>query len=83
MTDTINEKIARWKQAADIFLKQNLSVYVKEISNEFYFGHILFVGEESITLQCFGPSFKNGKKFTLYWPLIVDFDKYQEREVVV
>lgn len=78
--ETITDKITRWKMTAEVFLREDVPVFIKEVSEEFYFGHILLVGDDTLTIHCFNPTKKRGKRFTLYWALITDFDKYKEKE---
>ena len=74
--EKVKEKIERWKLAAEIFLKEDVRVYIKDVSEDIYFADILFVGDNAITIQCFAPQQRKNKKYTLYWYLISDFDKY-------
>ena len=76
--DTIKEMIERWKATAEIFLKTDVKVFIKDSSNNYYFADILLVGEDTITIQCFGPPQKKDLKFTLYWPLITELKEYAE-----
>lgn len=73
---TVTEKIERWKTTAEIFLKENIRVYIKDLGNEYYFADILFVGDRTITIQCFAPERKLGNKYTLWWNLIEEFEQY-------
>lgn len=72
--------IERWKATAELFLKNNEPAFVKDLSGDIYFCDILFVGDDTLTVQCFGPEQRSGKKFVLYWTLIEKFDKYDEIE---
>ena len=71
------DKVERWKATAEIFLKNNISVFIKDIDNNFYFGDILLVGEDVISIKCFSPKDRAGQKFNLYWMLIKDFEEYK------
>jgi hypothetical protein len=75
---TVTEKIERWKATAEIFLKNNIKVFIKDIENNFYFGDILFVGDDLIEIECFSPAHRRGQKCYLYWTLIEELDKYRE-----
>jgi len=75
--ETVKEQGERWKAIAELFLKEDIQVYIKDASDNIYFGDILFVGEDSLTIQCFAPEQRKEKKFVLYWPLIVRFEKYE------
>lgn len=77
----IRNKIERWKATAEIFLKNDTKVFVKDIDDNIYFADILLVCDDTLTIECFSPMHRRGQKFTIYWPLIVEFDEYKEREV--
>jgi len=77
-TDTVKDKFERYKALAEIFLKDNIPAAIKDSENNYYFCRILFVGEEKIRVHCFGPTQRGGKKFDLYYPLIVKFEEYEE-----
>ena len=76
--DKVKDNIERWKATAEIFLRDDIKVFIKDTSEDIYFADILLVGEDTLTIQCFGPKQREGKKFILYWPLIVEFNKYEE-----
>lgn len=76
--ETIKEKIERMKATADILLSNDKPVYVKDTSDTYYFGHILLIGDDTLTVQCFGPGLRKGMKVTLYWPLIIKLVEYRE-----
>ena len=67
-----------WKALAEIFLKNDTRVAIKDIDDSYYFADILFVGEDIIRINCFGPPAKAGKKYSLYWPLIVRVEEYRD-----
>lgn len=71
------EKIERYKATAEIFLRKDIPVFVKDVEDNLYFGNLIFVGEDSIRIECFGPEQRKGLRFTIYWPLILDFDEYE------
>ena len=77
-TDTIKEKSERWKATAEIFLKQNIQAFIKDTSDNIYLCDILFVGEDSLTVQCFAPSQRKDRKIVLYYPLITRMEEYRE-----
>jgi len=70
--------VENWKALAEIFLKNDTRALIKDIDNNFYFCDILFVGEDSIRIQCFDPPSRKGLKFNLYWPLIIRVEEYIE-----
>lgn len=78
--ERIKEQMERWKVLAETFLKEDKRVYIKDSSNNIYFAEIIFIGEDTLTLQCFAPEQRAGKTVILYWPLIVKLDEYREVE---
>ena len=77
--DRVDEKVERWKATAEIFLKNNIQAFVKDVSGDIYFCDILLVGDDALQVKCFGPNQRKDKKFNLYWPLIEEFGEYKEK----
>lgn len=78
MDEGFKVKMERWKQLGEIFLKNNIKAFIKDIDGNFYFADMILVGDDTLTFQCFDPEHRRGKKFRLYWPLIVEFEEYKE-----
>lgn len=76
MDQGTKDKIERWKGLAEIFLKNDTKVYIKDVDDNLYFCDLLLVGEDTITIQCFAPEQREGAKIMLYWPLIIKFEQY-------
>jgi len=76
--ETVNGKIERWKILAELLIKNNKSAYIKDINGNYYFGFIILSGDEKITIDCFGPQQRDGKREYLYWVQISDFDEFKE-----
>lgn len=74
----IMDKIERWKILADLLLKEDKRVFIKDIDDNWYFADILLVGEETLTIQCFAPEDRTGEKIVLYWALIKLFEEYKK-----
>lgn len=75
-----NEVKERWKDTAEIFLRDKIKTFIKTLGDDFYFGYVVFVGEETITIDCFAPTKRKGQRHILYWNLIKEFDKYNNKE---
>lgn len=75
--DKVKENMIRWKATAELFLRDDKRVFIKDTSDNIYFADIILVGEDTITIQCFGPEQRRGEKFTLYWPLIIHFEEFR------
>lgn len=76
--DNENSRISAWKNLAELFLKENKRVYLKDFNDDYYFADILLVGEQTILIKCFAPSDRKDKKITLYWAAIKRFAEYKE-----
>jgi len=68
------EKLERWKILAEVYLKEDKRVLIKDISDNWYFADILIVGEDSIEIQCYAPEQRAGQKYVLYWAMINYFE---------
>lgn len=77
--ETIKDKIERHKILAELFLKENIRVYIKDIDNTYYFCDILEVKEDILIIKCFAPIDKINKSYNFYWANIIDLKKYEEK----
>jgi len=78
MTEDIREKIERFKIKAESFLKTDTRAFIVDTNDTYYWCDIIFVGEETITIEAFDGVFKGVKK-RLYWADVVKFEEYRER----
>lgn len=74
----IQEMIERYKILAELYLKENRRIFIRDISDAYYFADILFVGETRLYIQCFAPESKIGQKVEILWPTIVKLEEYAE-----
>lgn len=72
----VKERTEAWKSTAELFLHNNVSVFVKDINGNIYFGDILLVGEDTLMIECFGPPKRLGRKETIYWSLVAELEQY-------
>lgn len=72
------DKVKAWKETAELFLEKDIKVYIKDLAGDIYFGEILLVGDDTITIKCFAPEQRANQNFKLYWTLIDRFDAYRE-----
>ncbi len=63
---------------AELLLKENKRIYIKDLSDDIYFADIVLVGEDSILIDCFAPEKRKGERKKLYWIMIVKMDEYKE-----
>lgn len=78
-TDRINERIEKWKKLADIFIKFNVPTFIREENGDLHFCNLVLNGEETILIDNFGPEQRKGKREQIYWLLIKEFDKFEEK----
>ena len=64
---TIKEKIERWILLTEQLLKENKSVYIKDINDNYFMGDIVLIGEEKITIDCFAPPQRANKRELIRW----------------
>ncbi len=74
------EKIEKWKLLADLFLRDDTQVFIKEENGDLHFCKIILNGNDSILIENFGPEQRAGKREKIYWLLIKEFDKFEEKE---
>ena len=74
------EKQTRFKLLADLFEKENIPAFIKELNGDIHFCNILVNGENSVLVEDFGPEQRAGKKIQIFWLNIQDFDKYEEKK---
>jgi len=75
----LDNKIERWKTTAEIFLRDNIKAYVRDVAGNYYFCEVLLVGEDTLIVQCFDPPQRRGDKITLYWSLVEEFKQFEVR----
>lgn len=75
----ILQRIEQWKLLAEIFTKNNSKIYIKTLAGDLHFCIIVLSGEDSITVDNFGPEQRAGKRDRIYWLEISDFDEYKNK----
>lgn len=78
-TDKVKDKIERLKGKADIFLKNNIKAFIVDTSDNYYFCHIISVGEDYLYVEHFSGK-KKGERERIVWFDIVRFDEYEKKE---
>jgi hypothetical protein len=78
--NNIKEKIERIKILADLFLKDNIKIYIKDIYNSYYFANIISMNSDTINIKCFSPMDRAGQEFSLYWANILNLKKYEDKK---
>jgi hypothetical protein len=78
--DKVMDKIERWKLLADLFIKNNSRVFIKEINGDLHFCDIILVGEDTVEIENFAPEQRQGKRERIYWVEIETFEEYSWRK---
>jgi histone deacetylase complex regulatory component SIN3 len=73
----IERKIERQKRIAESIKKKDDAIFVEDFCSGYYFGHVLEITEDYVTIKCFSPKSKKGKSFEVMWPNIRRIDKYR------
>ena len=71
----LKDRMERWKILAELFLKQDKRVLIKDIDDNWYFADILFVGEDTIEIKCYAPEQRAGTNLSLYWANVKTFEE--------
>ena len=80
MDQGIKEKVERMKAKAELFLENDIRVFIKTIYDDYYFCDIILVGDVYLVVQSFTGK-RNGEKDKLVWTDIVSLDEYKERGI--
>lgn len=81
-TETIRERIERYKIRAELFLKNNIKAFIKDVQDNYYFCNILKVnGGDSISIKHFKGKRKDIEK-EIYFVDIVKFVEYKDLEEI-
>ena len=78
METGLREKQEHWKLLAEIYLKNDKRVLIKDVYDNWFFSDILFVGEDTIEVSCYAPEQRVGKH-VLYWAMIKYFEEVMEK----
>jgi hypothetical protein len=70
------ERMARWQVLADLWILNNKKVFIKDISNNYYFADIKSFDQLTITIKCFAPADREDKDYQICWADIITFEEY-------
>lgn len=62
---------------AKLFLREKEDIFCKDVNNDYFFGYVISVGEESITIYCEEPKQREGQH-NLPWISIIKFAKRED-----
>ena len=71
----IETKIERWRQKAELFLKEDIKCFLKTIDGGFHSADILLVGLNNLLIY----DFIKKEKFRIYWLDVLLFEEYEEK----
>lgn len=75
--ERIKEQVERWKGKAEVFLKYNIPAFIVDTSDNYYFCHILIVGEDYLYVENFKGN-RKGEKSRIVWYDIIKFSEYRK-----
>lgn len=73
------EMVERFKGKAEIFERNNIKAFIVDTSNNYYFCHIISVGEDYLYVENFTGK-RKGERERIVWYDIIKFDEYEERK---
>jgi len=76
-TETATERIERLKLKAELFLKEDIRAFIKDVYDNYHFCDISLVGENWLLIQHFKGS-REGEKTRIFWPDILEISEYRE-----
>jgi len=79
MNDELREKLERLKIKAESFLKTDTRAFIIDTNDTWYWCDIIFVGDDTITIQPFKGIYAGIKK-RLFWADVLKLEEYQEKE---
>jgi len=71
----IKERLEHWKIKAELFLKEDKRVLIKDLYDNWYFADLILIGENILKFKCYAPEQRAGQEFTKYWADITYFDE--------
>lgn len=77
--EKVIDRLEQYRILCDELSKENKKVFIKNLSGDFYFAYILFVGEKYLHVKCFEPKQRKGLKFQLRWATLVKIEEFEER----
>ena len=78
--DNVKDKVERWKLLADVFMKNDSKVFIKQINGDLHFCNIFVIEDDSILVDNFAPIQRKGKREKIWWFEIEEFEEYKKKE---
>ena len=76
--ESVKEKVDRLKLKADLFLKENIRAFVKDVYGTFYFCNIIKIEEDALFIKDFEGK-REGITSKLFWLDIESIQEYKEK----
>ncbi len=77
VTETVTEKIERFKLRADLFLKENTKSFIVDARDDWHFCYITKINENNIEVAEFTGKLA-GQESVINWVDIIKFDEFRE-----
>jgi hypothetical protein len=75
--ETITEKIARLKLKAELFLKEDIKAFIRDVYDNYYFCNIVLINEDWLYVQFFKGQ-RQGERLRIFWVDILEISEYRE-----
>ena len=79
MEKGLKDNIERLKGKAELFLNNNLPVFIKDVHGNYYFCNVVIIGEVYLIVENFIGK-RKGERSRIVWYDITHFEEYKERE---
>ena len=77
--EKIKEMIERYKVKAELFLENDIKAYIVDLSGNYYFCEMLFVGDNAILVLNFA-GHRKGENTRIYYTDIIKFEEYRKED---
>ena len=78
MRDDLRGMIERWKIKAEVFLKNNIKVFLIDIHDTYYWCDLIRVEEDTVIVLAFEGEYAGIEK-KLFWVDVKKFEEYKEK----
>ena len=76
--DKVKDMVERYKEKADVFLKENIKAFITTVNGDWHYCYIVFVTDKYVYIQNASKD-KLQKKERIFYVDIVKFEEYKER----
>ncbi len=77
-TETSTQRIVRLKNKAEIFLRENIKSFIKDVYDNYHFCNIKEINSDWVIIKNFKGK-REGENLRILWIDILDIQEYKER----